>query len=475
MGKHDRRETSGQPPDSRPVTIQVPLPVLGVVHGIREAFHGLCIATGLQVLEAMMEADRAVLCGPKGRHQVERPAWRGGSVESPVTLGGRQVEVPRLRVRSADGEVPLVSFQWAAVTDPLDEHTLAAVAAGVSTRRYAGTLDPVPVDVTERATSSSAVSRRFVALSTKRLEAFLGRPLGELDLRVVCIDGKVFRDHCMVIALGIDTACSASITLAARVASFENATGLPQKDRTRAFRFGLGSGARGPGRSRWSPPGQPAGGVAPASWSSLATSAAISFRASIAIGNPKAFRGDAVGSAKRRRRAARRRQSRTRRCKVRSWPGRNTPGCSRQRRSKSSFAVRCGSVSSHWTNPGPARLERILPGAPVSGWSLASPMGRPHLAGAPCEREAPQEPVEVGVTFRHRMDRRPRGEGGEMMLDGPNLVQQRERVHRNRAPRAAGPSSQRESRPTPTGARTASPAHGSASEHGRRGASSPPA
>ena len=35
MGKHDRRETSGQPPDSRSVTIQVPLPVLGVVHGVR--------------------------------------------------------------------------------------------------------------------------------------------------------------------------------------------------------------------------------------------------------------------------------------------------------------------------------------------------------------------------------------------------------------------------------------------------------
>ena len=132
--------------------------------------------------------------------------WRGGSVDSQVTLGGRQVELPRLRVRSADGEVPLVSFQWAAATDPMDEHTLAAVAAGVSTRRYAGTLDPVPADVTERATSSSAVSRRFVALSTGRLQAFLGRPLGELDLRVVCIDGKVFRDHCMVIALGIDTA-----------------------------------------------------------------------------------------------------------------------------------------------------------------------------------------------------------------------------------------------------------------------------
>ena len=176
-----------------------------------------------------MEADRAVLCGPKGRHQVERSAWRGGSVESPVTLGGRQVEVPRLRVRSADGEVPLVSFQWASATDPLDEHTLAAVAAGVSTRRYAGTLDPVPADVRERATSSSAVSRRFVALSTKRLEAFLGRSLGELDLRVVCIDGKVFRDHCMVIALGIDTAGRKHV-LGLREGATETAavaTGLP--------------------------------------------------------------------------------------------------------------------------------------------------------------------------------------------------------------------------------------------------------
>ena len=55
-----------------------------------------------------MEVDREVLCGPKGRHQVERAAWRGGSADSQVVLGGRQVEVPRLRVRSADGEVPLV-------------------------------------------------------------------------------------------------------------------------------------------------------------------------------------------------------------------------------------------------------------------------------------------------------------------------------------------------------------------------------
>ena len=82
---------------SRSVSIQVPLPLLALLGDVRQAFHGLCISTGMQVLQAMQEADRDVLCGPKGRHQSERTAWRGGSVESHVTLGGRQVGLPRLR------------------------------------------------------------------------------------------------------------------------------------------------------------------------------------------------------------------------------------------------------------------------------------------------------------------------------------------------------------------------------------------
>ena len=94
------------------------------------------------MLQAMQEADRDELCVPKGRHQPDRTAWRGGSVESHVTLGGRQVGLPRLRVRDADGEVPLASFQWAAATDALESHTLEAIAAGVTTRQYARTLVP---------------------------------------------------------------------------------------------------------------------------------------------------------------------------------------------------------------------------------------------------------------------------------------------------------------------------------------------
>ena len=108
MAKHDRRKRSSQPPRSQTVTIQVPLPVLGVLNGVRAAFHGLCIETGMQVLQAMMEGNREDLCGPKGRHRVERPAWRGGSVSSAVTLGGRQVacNVVKHKLRNVTGHLP---------------------------------------------------------------------------------------------------------------------------------------------------------------------------------------------------------------------------------------------------------------------------------------------------------------------------------------------------------------------------------
>ena len=66
MAKHDRRKRSSQPPSSRTVSIQVPLPVLGVLNGVREPFHGLCITTGIQVLQAMMEGIEKSCAGRKG-------------------------------------------------------------------------------------------------------------------------------------------------------------------------------------------------------------------------------------------------------------------------------------------------------------------------------------------------------------------------------------------------------------------------
>src|SRR3972149_5221877 len=130
---------------SKDAHVQLSLPVTGVLRDVQSAFFGLCINAGKAVLSAMMEEDRAALCGPKGVPDVSRAAYRGGHTRSWVTLGGRKIPVSRPRARAleaAEGAVP--TFAWAAHADPLNAATLAAIGAGGSTRRYRRTPDRLP-------------------------------------------------------------------------------------------------------------------------------------------------------------------------------------------------------------------------------------------------------------------------------------------------------------------------------------------
>ncbi len=202
MKKPATIETSCQPQ----VAIQLPLPLLNSLKAVKDGFFELCIRVGEQALYALMEQDRTELCGTKWSRDSSRKAVRGGSTSSEITLGGRRVGVRRLRASSIDGrELALPSFAWAADRDPLNEHAWRSIVAGVSTRSYAESLDPLPDELQERSTSSSSVSRRFVALSKRQLTKCLSRPLGELDLWVVMIDGIAYRDHAILVAMGIDS------------------------------------------------------------------------------------------------------------------------------------------------------------------------------------------------------------------------------------------------------------------------------
>ncbi len=214
-------EALGSPPVA---TVQLPLPLLNVLADTRTAFFGLCLETGQQVLLAMMEQDRERLCGPKSIPNPARRAYRGGSVRSEVTLGGRRIRVPRLRARSLAGqELDLPSFAYAAGRDPLDARTLEAIAIGITTRKYRRALDPLPAGIRERAVAKSSVSRRFVALTSARLTTWLAQPLDELDIRIVLIDGLHFRDHVILLAVGVDAQGQKHV-LARREGTTENAT-----------------------------------------------------------------------------------------------------------------------------------------------------------------------------------------------------------------------------------------------------------
>jgi len=186
--------------------IEFSLPVAGALNDVRSAFFGLCVNAGKTVLTAMMEEERAAICGAKGVPSPTRSAYRGGHTRSQVTLAGQRIAIARPRARHIEsGEISLPSFQWATHRDPLDAATIAAIAAGVSTRRYGTTLDRLPAGESASAVSKSAVSRRFVALSTQRLEQWLASRLDHVRLPVVMIDGIHFKDRVVLVALGFDT------------------------------------------------------------------------------------------------------------------------------------------------------------------------------------------------------------------------------------------------------------------------------
>ena len=135
--------------------------------------------------------------------------------------------VRRPRVRTADGatELAVPAYELFNSTELLGELALERMMAKLSTRRYAAGLEPVGTAVTAiaSATSRSAVSRRFVAMTERALDEMMRSDLSAVECVALMIDGVHFADHLCVVALGISID-GTKIPLAVVEGSTENAT-----------------------------------------------------------------------------------------------------------------------------------------------------------------------------------------------------------------------------------------------------------
>jgi putative transposase len=184
--------------------------VLGeLVGAAKEGLLALSVGVGLGVLAELMEEEVEEVVGSKGKHDPERTAVRHGHEAGEVTLGSRRVGVERPRARSADGrsELPLETYAHFADRDPLTAAVLERMLAGVSTRRYRRTQEPVgeQVEREARSISKSAVSRQFVARTRENLEALMRRRLDDVRLAALMVDGIDLKGRTNVVALGITT------------------------------------------------------------------------------------------------------------------------------------------------------------------------------------------------------------------------------------------------------------------------------
>jgi putative transposase len=186
---------------------QVSVALAELAGEMREGLLALAVGAGLQVMAAIMEEDVAAVCGPRGRHDVDRVAVRHGHGAGSVSLGGRRVPVARPRMRAADGsgELAVPSYELFSDTEVLGRMALERMLAGLSTRRYDVGLEPVGTrtEKAATATSRSAVSRRFVAQTETALAELLAADLSCLDLVALMVDGVHFGEHTCVVALGI--------------------------------------------------------------------------------------------------------------------------------------------------------------------------------------------------------------------------------------------------------------------------------
>jgi transposase-like protein len=216
--RRSRFATQGRDPSTTRV-----LPLLGVLIDLQEGLRAMVTKAGLDLLSRMLEEDRAAAVGPRYARVEERRAYRAGTVPGELVLGGRKVKVARPRVRSVEGrEVPLPTYEAFRRDDPLSEHVMAQMLAGVSTRGYEDGLEAVGEGIEAGGVSKSAVSRQFVRRTQGEVDAFLARSLKDLDLPVVMLDGIEFAGHLLVVALGIDAEGRKHV-LGIREGSTENA------------------------------------------------------------------------------------------------------------------------------------------------------------------------------------------------------------------------------------------------------------
>lgn len=161
------------------------------------------IPLGLLHVEESLQQEVTILAGPRYARQGGRPGVvRYGKQSGSVYLADQKIgiEVPRVRDRNRNQELPLGTYQRLREPRRADEGVLRRILAGLSCREYERCAEAVPEAF---GLSGSTMSRRFKRTSATQLKALRERPLGGYDFVAVVLDGKTFAEDTLVVALGI--------------------------------------------------------------------------------------------------------------------------------------------------------------------------------------------------------------------------------------------------------------------------------
>lgn len=188
---------------------------------IREELRTRMSASMLEVVYAIFEEQKDLLCGKPWTRKEPGQGRRGGTEEGSVFLEGQRIPVMYPRVVHGRESRALDAYQALRSHDLLDPEVQTKLMRGVSTRDYSEVITKLAEGT---GLGKDTVSRAFIRASKKSLEEINGRDLSKHQFVAIFIDGIGFgRDTTLVIAMGV-TREGEKVLLGLQEGHTENAT-----------------------------------------------------------------------------------------------------------------------------------------------------------------------------------------------------------------------------------------------------------
>ena len=181
--------------------IQMVLPLADIVGLLQEGVGNLLRQAGLALMQTVMEEEVRHLAGERHQQHEARRAHRWGKEDGYCVVDGQKVPIRKTRLRTPDKrEQRLGSYELFQRSGPMQAGVWDKMMRGLSTRNYGAVVKDFH---NAYGVEKSAVSENFIEASREKVKQLMERPLGELRLCAVLIDGTPFKDRQMIAALGI--------------------------------------------------------------------------------------------------------------------------------------------------------------------------------------------------------------------------------------------------------------------------------
>jgi len=184
---------------------QALLPMVELIEQSKLAVDELIDVLGRAQIEAVLRLSAQGIAGrPHPGKKGGAIGWHGGE-EGRVCLKERRLRVRRPRLRKKgqgeEGEVPIPAYATMRQDGKLGSRMLEILLRGVSTRQYRAVLPEMAETV---GVSRSSVSREAIEASEEELKRLCERRFDAVQLLVIYLDGVIFGDHHVLVAVGVD-------------------------------------------------------------------------------------------------------------------------------------------------------------------------------------------------------------------------------------------------------------------------------